>query len=101
MSELNNDKKRKMVGFFNSFRWSIGEIIGQLLAVPVVIISAYLGFIYQSFWVFFVLIIPLLLLVILLSKKLSGENSYQKEKASENDAPQPPVKMDGREFDGS
>lgn len=48
MSDLNNDKKESGVGFFNSLRWSIGEIIGQLLAVPAVIISAYLGFIYQS-----------------------------------------------------
>lgn len=83
MSDLNNDKKGKGIGFFNSLRWSIGEIIGQLLAVPAVIISAYLGFIYQSWWVFVVMIIPLLLLVVLLSKKLSGENPYQKKRASQ------------------
>lgn len=87
MSKSNShDGNRRKVGFFNTLRWSIGEIIGQLLIIPAVVVSAYMGLNHQSWWIFFAVAIPLVGLVVFLTKKLSGENPYLKEKTSKEDS---------------
>ncbi|WP_157209774.1 hypothetical protein [Marinimicrobium agarilyticum] len=73
----NENKKRGKPGFFGSLRWSIGEVAGQLLVVPAVVIAAYFGLTYESWLLFFALVVPLVVGVVFLSKAISGKNPFR------------------------
>jgi len=68
--------KANKPGFFGSLRWNLGEVVGQILVIPIVAVSAYIGLSKESWLVFFALVVPLLAILTLLTKKLSGKNPY-------------------------
>jgi len=69
--------KANKPGFFVSLRWNLGEIVGQILVIPIVAVSAYIGLSKDSWLVFFALVVPLLAILTLIAKKLSGKNPYR------------------------
>lgn len=60
-----------------TLRWSLGDLLGQLLVIPAIVIAAFFGLNYESWWVFFGISIPLVALAVFVTKFLSGKNPYR------------------------